>query len=51
MRLSPTSRTEERMTPIEISSDLKSGGKKMETLLKMPEIDIKTLLRAWAEWK
>jgi len=53
LRQSPASRTEGRVTPIEISSDSKSGNRveKMEAVLKTPEIDIKTLLQAWAERK
>src|SRR5436309_7075904 len=49
LRQSPASRTEGRVTPIEISSDSKSGNRveKMEAVLKTPEIDIKTLLQAW----
>ena len=50
MRRSPASRTEKRVTPGEIMSDPKSEnpGKTMEALLKMAEIDIKTLQRAHA---
>jgi len=53
LRQSPASRTEGRVTPIEISSDSKSGNRveKMEAGLKTAEIDIKTLLQAWAERK
>ena len=50
MRRSPTSRTEERVTLGEIMSNPKSEnpGKTIEALLRMAEIDIKTLQRAHA---